>query len=91
MIPLRVRAMLVAGDRLIVAGTPDVLDPDDPLSAFEGRQGARLEVYSVADGTRLQSRQLSSPPAFDGLSAAGGRLYLATEDGKVICFGGDEI
>jgi len=87
MIPLRIRAMLLADDRLIAAGTPDVLDPDDPLSAFEGRQGALLEVFSAKDGSLLESQPLPSLPAFDGLSAAGGRLYLSTLDGKIICFG----
>jgi hypothetical protein len=87
LIPLRIRAMLLAGDRLFAAGVPDVVDPKDPLSSFEGRKGALLEVFSTADGSRLESHRLPSPPAFDGLSAAAGRLYLATEDGKVICFG----
>ncbi len=86
MIPLRIRAMVLAGDRLFVAGTPDVLDSKDPLSAFEGRQGALLQVFSATDGSLLKSHPLSSLPAFDGLSAAGGRLYLATRDRKVICF-----
>ncbi len=87
MIPLRIRAMVLAGDRLFAAGTPDVLDPADPLAAFEGRSGAMLNVFSAQDGSLLKSHKLSSLPAFDGLSAAGGRLYLATGDGKVICFG----
>jgi len=35
----------------------------------------------------VKSHSLSSTPAFDGLSAARGRLYMATLDGKIICFG----
>ena len=87
MIPLRIRAMVLADDRLFAAGMPDVLDPKDPLSAFEGRRGALLQVFSANDGSLVKSYSLSSLPAFDGLSAAAGRLYLATGDGKVICFG----
>jgi len=87
MIPLRVRAMLLAGDHLFAAGPPDVLDPDDPLAAFEGRKGVLLQVFSADDGSLVKSQPLPSLPAFDGLSAADGRLYLATADGKVICFG----
>ncbi len=79
--------MLLAGDHLWAAGTPDVLDPDDPLAAFEGRKGVLLQVFSAGDGSLLKSQPLASLPAFDGLSATGGRLYLATADGKVICFG----
>jgi hypothetical protein len=87
MVPLRVRAMVLAGDRLFAAGTPDVVDPEDPLAAFEGRRGASLQVFAASDGTLLKSYPLSSLPAFDGLSAAGRRLYLATRDGRLICFG----
>jgi hypothetical protein len=90
MIPLRIRAMVLAGEFLFAAGTPDVLDPDDPSGAFEGRQGALLQVFSTKDGSQVNSLSLPAPPAFDGLSAAGERLYLATRDGKVICFGGAE-
>ncbi|MHC4329384.1 MAG: outer membrane protein assembly factor BamB family protein [Planctomycetota bacterium] len=89
MVPLRIRAMVLAGERLFAAGTPDVLDSEDPLAAFEGRAGAMLQVFSAGDGSPLKSHTLSSLPAFDGLSAARGRLYMATRDAKVICFGGD--
>jgi outer membrane protein assembly factor BamB len=87
LIPLRIRAMVLSGDRLFAAGPPDVLDPKDPLGAFEGRAGASLQVFSASDGTHIKSYKLSSEPAFDGLSAANGKLYLVTNDGKLICFG----
>ena len=87
MIPVRVRAMLLAGDRLLVAGPPDTIVADDPLAAFEGRAGGVLQVFSTKDGSRVASQKLEAPPAFDGMSAAHGRLYMATLDGKVICFG----
>ena len=87
MVPLRIRAMVLSGNRLFAAGTPDVLDPKDPLAALEGRSGAQLHVYAAEDGALVESYPLSSLPAFDGLSAANGRLYLATQDGKVVCFG----
>jgi hypothetical protein len=28
------------------------------------------------------------PPAWDGLAAAGGRLFLSTQDGRVVCLTG---
>jgi outer membrane protein assembly factor BamB len=87
LIPLRIRAMVLAGDRIFAAGPPDVLDPKDPLAAFEGRAGASLQVFSTKDGSQIKSYPLKSEPAFDGMSAAGGKLYLVTNDGKVICFG----
>jgi hypothetical protein len=47
-----------------------------------------LWAVSAGDGERLTEYQLESPPVFDGMVAANGRLYLATMDGKVVCFGG---
>jgi len=96
MIPLRIRAMLLArsagapqaGDLLFAAGTPDVLDPKDPLAAFEGRKGALLQVFSAKDGSLVKSHSLPSPPAFDGMVAARGRLYITTHDGKLLCMSG---
>jgi hypothetical protein len=80
--------MVLTPDRLFAAGPPDTLNPEDPTASFEGRQGASLQVFSTADGSLLKSYELSSLPAFDGLSAAAGRLFLATKDAKLICFGG---
>jgi hypothetical protein len=87
MVPLRIRAMVLADDLLFAAGLPDQIDPDDPLAAFEGRLGALLQVFSADDGTLRSSYRLASPPAFDGLSASAGRLYLATQDGNLLCLG----
>ncbi len=92
MVPLRIRAMVLAGDYLFAAGLPDVIDSDEPTAALEGRKGALFQVFSAKDGSLVSSHTLESPPAFDGMSAAYGRLYLATLDGKVICFGeGTEV
>ena len=90
MIPLRIRAMVLAGDYLFAVGLPDVIDPEDPTAALDGRKGSLLQVFSTSDGSLVKSYSLSSAPAFDGLSAAHGRLYMATLDGKVICFGQGE-
>jgi len=88
MVPLRVRAMvLTEGDRLFAAGSPDVLDPEDPHSAFEGRAGGRLQVFSTKDGSPLAEYELDEEPTFDGMSAAAGKIYISTLGGKVICLG----
>jgi len=86
-VPVRVRAMVLAGETLFVAGPPDVLDAADPLAAFEARKGAVLRAVSAADGRKLRECKLDSPPVFDGLIAAGGRLYLADRSGRVLCLG----
>ena len=65
----------------------NVLDPKDPLAAFEGRRGGRLWLVSAADGSRIAAYELASPPVFDGLIAACGNLYAALENGTVMCLG----
>ena len=100
--PLHARAMVLAGQTLFVAGPPDVLNedeaferPDDPEikdeiteqdAAYEGKRGALLLSLSTEDGKPLQRLDLSSQPVWDGMAAANGRLYLATKDGKLLCF-----
>jgi outer membrane protein assembly factor BamB len=87
-IPVRVRAMVAAGEKLFVAGPPDVVPDDDPLAAFEGRMGAVLWAFAADSGQKLaEVAMLDSPPAYDGLIAVAGRLYLTDESGRVICFG----
>lgn len=96
MVPLRIRAMVLAQSAgsgkvtnlLFAAGLPDVIDPDDPLASFEGRKGSLLNVYSAGDGSLLKSTQLASAPAFDGMIAAKGRIYMATNNGKLLCMAG---
>jgi hypothetical protein len=86
-IPVRVRAMVLSADRLFVAGPPDVVDPKDPLGAFEGRKGGLLYVFDSASGGKLAEHSLPSPPVFNGAAAAAGRLYFTDEDGSIACFG----
>ncbi len=86
-IPVRVRAMVQAGEILFAAGPPDTLDPSDPLAAFEGRKGGILCAFSAKDGKQVVDYSLESPPVFDGLIAAYNRLFMAARDGNVICYG----
>ena len=87
-LPLRIRAMVKTRDKLFVAGAPDILKSDDPLAALEGRAGGKLLVVDPDTGKILHEYDLPSPPVFDGLIAAYGRLYLATREGKLLCLAG---
>jgi outer membrane protein assembly factor BamB len=80
-IPLRARAMVLAADTLFMAGPPDIVPADDPYAAFDGKLGAELWVVAASDGQKLAEYPLDVIPAFDGLIAAGGRLYMTTEKG----------
>ncbi len=101
-LPLLVRAMVLADGKLFMAGPPNLADekaafyePDASANqealaqqeaAWEGRKGGLLRVVSAADGEKMAEYDLDSVPVWDGMAAANGRLYLATIDGKVVCF-----
>ena len=100
------RAMVLAGKTLFVAGPPDVVDEkdawgrflepntraklDEQVAALAGQKGALLWAVSADDGKKLAEFKLDSPPVFDGMVAANGRLYLAMKDGNILCFGGKQ-
>ncbi len=84
-VPVRIQAMVLAGDNLYVAGTLDQADPEDPWAHIEGRKGGVLCVYSASDGVKQKELDLESPPVFNGMCVAGGRLYVSTIDGAIIC------
>ncbi len=56
--------------------------------AWLGKRGGLLWVVSVEDGKKLAEYKLDNIPVFDGMAAANGKLFLATLDGRVVCFGG---
>lgn len=90
-IPVRVRAMVPAGDKLFVAGPPDVVPAEDPTAAFEGRRGGDLWAFSATTGKKIaEIHHTDAPPVYDSLIAAGESLYLSTTDGTIHCFGANE-
>ena len=54
-------------------------------AALRGERGALLWAVSARDGRKLAERKLDAVPVFDGMAAANGRLYLATQTGCVVC------
>ncbi|HUW55390.1 MAG TPA: PQQ-binding-like beta-propeller repeat protein, partial [Planctomycetota bacterium] len=56
------------------------------FAAGPGEKGGALRAYSAADGSRLSELEFDDVPVFDGLTAASGRLYVSTRQGKVFCF-----
>jgi len=94
-IPVLAQGMVLSGETLFVAGPRDTVDeiphePSgvDPLAeALQSDQGGHLLAISTTDGATLTERELTSPPIFDGMAAAGGRLYLSTKNGQIVCLG----
>jgi len=85
---MRIRAMVKAGDTLFVAGPPDAFEQTDPYAAFEARKGAQVVAVSAKDGKKLSETPLEYPPVFDGMIAAGSRLFASLRDGSVVCLAG---
>ncbi len=102
-LPLLARALVVAGDTLFAAGPPAMLDEDEVynvygkpetqeqldehVAAFEGRKGGLIVAASKEDASLLAAYKLDHAPVFDGIAAAGGKLFVATVDGTVVCLG----
>jgi outer membrane protein assembly factor BamB len=53
--------------------------------ALEGKGGSLLWAVSSDDGRKLSEHKLDGLPAWDGLIAARGRLYMTMQDGTVMC------
>jgi outer membrane protein assembly factor BamB len=85
--PVRAQAMVLAGQRLYMAGPPDIVPKDDPMASFEGRLGGKLWVVSTTNGEKLNEYKLDYLPVFDGMIAANGCMYIAANNGRLICMG----
>jgi hypothetical protein len=101
-VPLRAHGLVLAGKNLFVAGPRDIADEEEIMmtldspkaqdalikqdKAFRGESGGLLMVVSADDGAELSSIELDTPPRFDGMIAAGGRLYFSGMDGSVQCY-----
>jgi hypothetical protein len=57
----------------------------EQVEAFEGAKGSVLWAVSKKDGKKLAEMKLDWMPAFDGMIAAGGRLFVSTTSGSVVC------
>jgi hypothetical protein len=81
--------MILAGDTVFVAGAPLVFDPADLGGTYAGRRGAILWAVSDDDGSKLAEYRLDVLPAWDGMAAAYGRLFIVNQDGRIECWGTD--
>ena len=83
-VSMLVRAMVLTGDTLYVAGPCGNWQSD--LNAFGGKQEIVLRAYNTKGGSMIAEDKLNSLPCFDGMAIADGRLYLCSEDGSVVCW-----
>ena len=88
-IPLTGKAMLLANEKLFIAGTPVNFDENiaSELSAsHKGKRGGILWVAAATDGTKLAEYKLEAAPQWDGMAAANNKLYITLKDGTVACY-----
>lgn len=90
-VPFRPRAMLKAGGHIVLAGHPTDAAGVDRRDLYFGRGPGMLHVIAAADGATLSRHELDAPPVWDGVATAGGRLYVSTADGQVVCLRGAKI
>jgi outer membrane protein assembly factor BamB len=99
------RGMVKAGELLFIAGPVDSVDEQKAFrarhapqwrekirvqaEAFAGRKGGALRAVRAATGEQVSELAMESIPVFDGMAAAGGRLYVSLVDGRVTCLEGD--
>jgi outer membrane protein assembly factor BamB len=87
-IPTTGKAMAMAGDVLFVAGEPMKFDQPsftNYVKAYAGELGGRLLAISNKDGSQLAEYSLEAAPAWDSIAIANQNLFMALEDGTVLC------
>jgi outer membrane protein assembly factor BamB len=91
--PIMVRAMVLAGasdtesagaGRLIAAGPPVGGIADTGI--LRGEQGGLLGVVDASTGESKSQMPIESPPVFDGMCAARGRIVLSLTSGNIVAF-----
>jgi len=72
----------------LAAKDPAILQElNEQNEALEGRRGAKMWAVNTETGEQSTGLDLTSPPVWDGITVAQGRVYVSTMDGKVQCFG----
>lgn len=97
-VPVWVRALFVTEDTLFICGPRDLYDEetislngDQKLFALqqehaEGKHGSLLKLIDKNDGKEISTMELSDMPTWDGMITAGGKVFMTTVSGHVLCF-----
>jgi outer membrane protein assembly factor BamB len=84
--PVYVQAIVLAGDRLLVAGRAD-RDVDDTIELIKGRAAGQLWLLSADEGKIQHRLHLPAAPILDGVAVAHRRVFLSTEGNHLVCLG----
>lgn len=69
----RINALAIANEHVVVAGALPV--------------GGHIQLINKATGEQIAALKLDSAPIYDGLAVADGKVFVALEDGKILCLG----
>jgi len=89
-IPITGKAIAMGGGILFVAGEPMKFDNpsyENYVAAYAGKLGGRLLAVSASEGKTLAEYKLPAAPAWDSITLANNRLYIALADGTIQCMG----
>ena len=75
----RLKALLVARDTVVIA-----CQPGGGLLGTETTNAGTLLLLAKESGKQIGTVDIGHEPVFDGLAAAGGRVFVSTQDGQVI-------
>jgi hypothetical protein len=93
-VPIYVRAMVLAENGLFIAGPKHILKDEtadvprvleEQVALLQGAGPAELHAVSRDAGDRIGTETLSSPPVFDGMIAADGKVLVCTTSNTLIC------
>jgi len=89
-IPVTGRAIVLAGGTVFVAGEPMHFPSDHAVEKYEaayaGKLGGVVWAASTRDGSKRAAWKLPAPPAWDGMAAADGALFICLANGAVQCW-----
>ncbi len=91
-IDLQPRAMVLAGDKLSLAGWIDdvVIEVKSGRAKSHSRPDPHdsvLRIYSTDKGEVISETTLDSEPTFDGMAVAEGKLFMSLKNGELVCYG----
>jgi len=71
--------LALAANAVVYAGRID--------DAKAGKTSNFIRIVSLVDGKKLAEIPLDSPPTYDGIAVADGKIFISLQNGTLICFG----
>ncbi len=75
----QIEALALAANAVVYAGRID--------DAKAGKTSNFIRIVSLVDGKKLAEIPLDSPPTYDGIAVADGKIFISLQNGTLICFG----